>query len=316
MNNINKVNQNEYIYLCVPMEYYCIYDKLLKLLSSLGNDMLNDCKASCNNSAKNIFTCWQMFQTACAAYSLNEINKADVIIKYINAQLQLKCPDIIRDKDKIVYFGDNNVIPSEEYIVEHEYINFNITKIFNAPFFNNINYIVVPKNVTVHIIENTDVAGEYLYNKNTGDDLYVRVQITINNEPYILWYCELIEPLNANIKVLLKEEVLNDNTIIYYNDSNEKPKIIDILQSNIIDYNVNKIILCPSYKNAHYFAIPKGINVNTIENHNFKGDWLYNKQLNIDLYTKEDIIIQDKEYTLWYCKFLIPINSNIEIKLI
>ena len=39
----------EYVYITIPKEYVCIYTKILILFVDFGIDMLNDCKASCND---------------------------------------------------------------------------------------------------------------------------------------------------------------------------------------------------------------------------------------------------------------------------
>ena len=79
----------QYVYMTVPSKFVCTYHKLLVLMAQYGVDMLNDCSATCKGNNKNIITCWNMFQTACAAYQINKTKEADTIIKYINAQIKL-----------------------------------------------------------------------------------------------------------------------------------------------------------------------------------------------------------------------------------
>lgn len=78
----------DFVYMVIPSSYVCTYHKLLVMLSDLGMDMLNDCNATCKGNNKNIITCWNMFQTACAAYQIGNTKEAEVIIKYINAQIK------------------------------------------------------------------------------------------------------------------------------------------------------------------------------------------------------------------------------------
>ena len=73
----------------IPAKYVCTYHKLLVMLADVGIEMLNDCTANCKGNNKNIITCWNMFQTACAAYQINKTKEADTIIKYIDAQIKL-----------------------------------------------------------------------------------------------------------------------------------------------------------------------------------------------------------------------------------
>lgn len=87
------VNQDDtYIYLTVPKRFNCVYEKLLAKLSELGVDMIKDCGSTCRGINKHIINCWNMFQTACAAHTLGEDKKANLLINYINGQLNLECP--------------------------------------------------------------------------------------------------------------------------------------------------------------------------------------------------------------------------------
>ena len=79
----------DFVYMVIPAKYVCTYHKLLVMLADVGIEMLNDCTANCKGNNKNIITCWNMFQTACAAYQINKTKEADTIIKYINAQIKL-----------------------------------------------------------------------------------------------------------------------------------------------------------------------------------------------------------------------------------
>lgn len=79
----------DFVYMVIPAKYVCTYHKLLVMLADVGIEMLNDCTANCKRNNKNIITCWNMFQTACAAYQINKTKEADTIIKYINAQIKL-----------------------------------------------------------------------------------------------------------------------------------------------------------------------------------------------------------------------------------
>lgn len=85
--NKSKANNPDYVYMIIPVDYACVYARLLVMLSDLGYEMLQDCAAGCKGSNKNIISCWNMFQAACAAYSLNKTKEADTLIKYIKAQI-------------------------------------------------------------------------------------------------------------------------------------------------------------------------------------------------------------------------------------
>lgn len=85
--NKSKANNPDYVYMIIPADYACVYARLLVMLSDLGYKMLQDCAAGCKGSNKNIIYCWNMFQAACAAHSLNKTKEADTLIKYIKAQI-------------------------------------------------------------------------------------------------------------------------------------------------------------------------------------------------------------------------------------
>ena len=82
----NEVNP-DYVYMIIPSDYACVYARLLVMLSDLGYEMLQDCAAGCKGSNKTVISCWNMFQAACAAHSLNKTKEADTLINYIKAQI-------------------------------------------------------------------------------------------------------------------------------------------------------------------------------------------------------------------------------------
>lgn len=88
VNKLEEVNP-EYVYLTIPANYICTYHKLLVLLADFGINILEDCKAGCKGISKNIITCWNMFQSACACHTIGKDKQADVFIKYIEAQLEI-----------------------------------------------------------------------------------------------------------------------------------------------------------------------------------------------------------------------------------
>lgn len=78
----------EYVYLTIPADWVCLYHKLLVYLADFGLDALKDCSAECNGTNKRIIKCWNMFNAALAAKALNRTKEANVLIKYITAQLE------------------------------------------------------------------------------------------------------------------------------------------------------------------------------------------------------------------------------------
>lgn len=80
---------NEQIYLTIPVEYKEIYNKILILLSNLGEEILRDC-SNLNNCSKtkDVIECWIMFQSAIASRELNDNKKEEVFIKYIKTKIE------------------------------------------------------------------------------------------------------------------------------------------------------------------------------------------------------------------------------------
>lgn len=80
-----------YIYLVIPAEFECVYSKLLVRITDLGLDIVKDCSASCRGINRQLINCWNIFQAACTAYELGEVSKANFMINYIKAQLNITC---------------------------------------------------------------------------------------------------------------------------------------------------------------------------------------------------------------------------------
>ena len=77
----------EYIYVTIPAEYICVYHRILAMLADYGEDMLNDCKASCTDRNSNVIECFNMFNAAVAAKKLGKDKLAETLIKYIKAKI-------------------------------------------------------------------------------------------------------------------------------------------------------------------------------------------------------------------------------------
>lgn len=133
---MRKNEDGMYTYLDVPSKYNCVYKKLLIKLSDLGVDMIKDCTSTCKGINRQVINCWNMFQSACAAYTLGYWKQADLLINYINNSLQFGCDEYTTDEkpvfmifelnipititgsQKIKYNEANFVIANREYVVE------------------------------------------------------------------------------------------------------------------------------------------------------------------------------------------------------
>lgn len=78
----------EYIYSTIPSKYVITYHSVLTLFAEYGEEMLKDCKASCKDRNSDVLECFNMFNSAIAAYNLGKLKLADTIIKYINTKLE------------------------------------------------------------------------------------------------------------------------------------------------------------------------------------------------------------------------------------
>lgn len=133
---MRKNEDGMYTYLDVPSKYNCVYKKLLIKLNDLGVDMIKDCTSTCKGINRQVINCWNMFQSACAAYTLGYWKQADLLINYINSSLQFGCDEYTTDEkpvfmifelnipititgsQKIKYNEANFVIANREYVVE------------------------------------------------------------------------------------------------------------------------------------------------------------------------------------------------------
>lgn len=305
-----KSSNGNYIYLVVPAKYECIYINLIKEMSNLGIDIIKDC-ASCEDN-KHLLDAWNMFQSACIAYNENREIDADEIIIYINSILNFNC-DISSYNDKYIYYGNSIEYPKIEDIIKNNKIKRDYTKDILSPFFKTMNYIAVPKGTNIVSIENATFRGDYLYKPDSGINLYKIYNISINNEPYLLYVCELLAPLNSNVIIKTKEEDWSSSDIIYYGTGINKPIVEDVILSNIFNPNMDNELIFHCDNIGHYLAIPNNRVISYIRSVNSTLDWLYNKTLNINVYDVDIIDINGKGYTLYYYDSIIPINGDIKL---
>lgn len=85
----NEVNIGDMIYLTIPKEWIKTYHSLLYMLASVGKNIVDDCSYTCQGSGRNVFTCWNLFQSALAAKALGDDRKAQFFIDYIDKELRL-----------------------------------------------------------------------------------------------------------------------------------------------------------------------------------------------------------------------------------
>lgn len=149
----------EFVYMTIPAKYACIYHKLLIMLADMGVDMLADCQAGCNGRNKNVMSCWNMFQAACASYQLGLEKRAETLLNYVKAQIT----NIYKGTDKSEHVG-NITLP----ITEDGYLKA-IMICGDSPEF-------VVDAETAELIEQRRLNGEY------NEDYYLGVEDMANED--------------------------------------------------------------------------------------------------------------------------------------
>lgn len=107
--NLNEVTP-EYVYMMIPFDWVCLYHKLLGYLADFGEAALKDCKAVCQGPNLYVIQCWNMFQSAVACINLGKTKQAELLIKYIEAQLE----SVYKSSYKTVYSGGGEVFVTED----------------------------------------------------------------------------------------------------------------------------------------------------------------------------------------------------------
>lgn len=196
---------DDFLYLKIPNEYSCIYRKILQDLSSLGLKGLKNCKelSLAYNNITPILDSWNMFQIALAAYELLEIEKADTIINFINKNMNYCCPNIKRLYDNIMFYGEVNSKPEISTILNSPQFQFSGNNVLSFPVNTTGHFIAISTKYSIKSIENARFSEDWLYNTTLGLDLYTREEITIGDNPYILWYCKFPIAFNAGVKIII-----------------------------------------------------------------------------------------------------------------
>ena len=83
---------DEWVFLKVPVDYQYIFEQLLTRMSTWGQELLDDCTASCKGVNRDILNCWNLFQSAILAYEYGDATKANYIVNYISEVLNSPTP--------------------------------------------------------------------------------------------------------------------------------------------------------------------------------------------------------------------------------
>lgn len=251
-----------YTYLDVPSKYNCVYKRLLIKLSDLGVDMIKDCTSTCKGINRQVINCWNMFQSACAAYTLGYWKQADLLVNYINTSLQFGCTEYTTDEkpvfmifelnipititgsQKIKYNEANFVIANREYVVEN---TLTIYRVINGR--KNIIASGLSVNSPVkfnELVLNAEVGQVYIFRASVeGED-----GETYYSNDYIV-KCVSVPAMN----------------VMYYGHTDIAPQVFDKMSIDdimsiegntprTITGNTNNTFIIKQKKKIHYLLIP------------------------------------------------------------
>lgn len=77
----------EVVYLTIPTKWIPTYRKLLSLVANGGKAIIDDCNYGCKGNGSIVFNCWNIFQSACAAYTEGKEDEAELFINYVSKQI-------------------------------------------------------------------------------------------------------------------------------------------------------------------------------------------------------------------------------------
>lgn len=85
----NHVIDSDVCYLTIPVSWIPTYRKLLVFVADFGKHILDDCSFSCKGDGSIVFNCWNVFQSACAAYASEDFARATLFKEYVDKQIDL-----------------------------------------------------------------------------------------------------------------------------------------------------------------------------------------------------------------------------------
>ena len=219
----------KHVYLSIPINYICVYNKLKYLVYNYGIDIIKDCASSCKPKNKTIVECWNLFQLAIINYHNNKIDEANNIINNIKNKID----KLYKTLSNIDYNGE-----SDYYIDENG---------------NNKTHIIC--NGYSYELPNLKIEYEFILNSQSnindtsGKGITIKIDI-ISNKIISNDQNQQIEEIGYDI-VYLNEE--DSNWITFNSITNEliiKPNTIAERNTKIqfIQYESDKIIEIEIYQ--------------------------------------------------------------------
>lgn len=217
-----KNQDGNFVYLVVPEKYKCVYDKLLIKMSDLGIDMIKDCGATCRGINRHVINCWNMFNSACAAYGIGEEKKADLMINYINAQLRLDCP----------YYCTNEYKPTlTDFKLEIDYTDGDIQAYINTAIFTLTNdQNVRPNSLCIYQINYGNkilISNQDIYSPVNVDSVPFEVQSGIKYKFMATVKDKWENTIESNHYTWEQEDTPKPVEEAYYYGSGEAPNSFD-----------------------------------------------------------------------------------------
>ena len=180
---------DEFIYLKVPVAYETLFENLLSNMAKWGQELLDDCTASCSGNNKNILNAWNLFQAAVVAYGYGNTSQANKIVNFISTSLGIS-------SDTPGGGGSENDTPTTNYYT----INVNPTPSDAIVIINGIQTksLTVQENTTVTVVISKTGYESYsetftakasrniniaLQQVQDGDDTSTNVTISITTVP-------------------------------------------------------------------------------------------------------------------------------------
>lgn len=146
---------DEFVYLKVPVIYQTVFENLLSKMAVWGQELLDDCTASCSGNNKNILNAWNLFQAAIAAYDYGNKVQSDKIVNFIITSLGINS-----DTQPVVqyYTISVNATPSDALVT----INGSETKNLTVEKNSNVTIVVSKAGYTTYTESFTAVENKTL----------------------------------------------------------------------------------------------------------------------------------------------------------
>lgn len=189
-------SNDEWIFVKVPSIYQCVFTKLLDKMSTWGQELLDDCTASCRGNNKNILNSWNLLQSAALAYEYGDTTKGNKIANYIKGLLGFNCPNeedvVLEIKQLDTIIGDTECKVTGLVATCNNPSKFNSNGLSVYIKKGNNGYELIQSNI---IPENSMNIGfdEIITYELTSDDLELTVKLSGTGKDNINYYTTFVK---------------------------------------------------------------------------------------------------------------------------